>query len=193
MIGVAEDIIWWGEYIKNPKSQVLKSQTKFKAQRPKRKNKQVLDLIFALCFLLGFSVLVFLYIRCILVHLMNTTPPSRNKIFDFECRSRKFARDVRFFVEKVPYTISNKEYNKQLIRSSGSVGANYIEADEALSKKDCIKHMRIARKEAKESIHWLDLMDVGVNNDLLNEQSRLINESKELICILSAMIINLTQ
>ena len=123
---------------------------------------------------------------------MEKISPVKATTYDFEERSRKFAKDVNIFLEGVPWSMSNNEYSKQLIRSSGSVGANYIEAGEALSKKDCIKHMRIARKEAKESIHWILLIKVDPNNNLIIERNRLAMEAKELVCILSAMLNKLT-
>jgi len=58
-----------------------------------------------------------------------------SKVYDLEERTYQFAKNVAHFVKKIPKTISNIEYGKQVIRSSGSVGANYIEANEALSKK----------------------------------------------------------
>ncbi|MFH1348924.1 MAG: four helix bundle protein [Patescibacteria group bacterium] len=116
-----------------------------------------------------------------------------DKPYDFEQRSRQFARKVKFFTEKIPYSISNTEYTKQLIRSSGSIGANFIEADEALGKKDRVMHMRISRKEAKESIHWLDLIDAGNNTELQKEQTYLKDEANQLLRILSSIILKLTQ
>ncbi len=72
----------------------------------------------------------------------------RNSIqYDLEDRTLKFAKDVRSFVKKLPRTIVNIEDGKQLIKASGSVGANYIEANEALSKKDFI--MRNERPRGK--------------------------------------------
>jgi len=75
----------------------------------------------------------------------------------------------------LPKTIANIEDSKQLIKSSGSVGANYIEANEKLSKKDFLFRMKISRKEAKESVYWLRLIDS--TNDLTNSQEaqRIIN------------------
>ena len=73
------------------------------------------------------------------------------KQYDLEDRTLVFARRVRTFVKKLRNTITNIEDGKQLIRSSGSVGANYIEANEALSKKDFIMRIKICRKEIKES------------------------------------------
>ena len=80
------------------------------------------------------------------------------KIYDLEERTLKFAKNVRNFVKEIPRTIANIEDGKQLIRSSGSVGANYIEANESLSKKDFIYRIKDSRKEAKESRYWLSLI-----------------------------------
>ncbi|MDY7032550.1 MAG: four helix bundle protein [Thermodesulfobacteriota bacterium] len=72
---------------------------------------------------------------------------------------------MRLFIKGLPRTISNIEDGKQVIRSSGSVGSNYIEANEALSKKDFIVKIKICRKEAKESRYWLRLMDTQMNRN----------------------------
>ncbi len=61
-----------------------------------------------------------------------------SKHYDLEERTFQFAKNVSLFIKKFTRTISNIEYGKQVVRSSGSVGANYIEANEALSKKDLI-------------------------------------------------------
>ncbi len=85
-------------------------------------------------------------------------------------------------------TVANIEDSKQVIRSSGSVGANYIEANEALSKKDFKFRVKISRKEAKESIYWPRL--ISETNDLPNQKEvkDLIQEATELKKILSAII-----
>ncbi len=54
-------------------------------------------------------------------------------------------------MKKLSRTIGNIEDGKQVVRASGSVGANYIEANESLSKKDFVMRIKICRKEAKES------------------------------------------
>ena len=108
--------------------------------------------------------------------------------YDLEERSYEFARDVRLFVKRIPRTIANVEDARQLIRASGSVGANYIEANEALGKKDFVLRLRIARKEAKESRYWLRLLDIGDDPNLENVRGRLLQESTELLKILSAII-----
>ncbi len=59
-----------------------------------------------------------------------------SKPYDLEERTFLFAKDWRVYIQKLPKTISNIEDGKQLVRSSGSVGANYIEANEKLGDKD---------------------------------------------------------
>ncbi len=110
------------------------------------------------------------------------------RTFALDERTFEFARDVRLFVKQLPRTICNFEDVKQLVRSSGSVGANYIEANESLSKKDFRLRLRISRKEAKESRYWLRLLDVGTDSKLEQERQRLILECGELLKILSAIL-----
>lgn len=69
------------------------------------------------------------------------------KYFDLEERTFQFAKAVRMFVKKIPRTVANIEDSKQVVRSSGSIGANYIEANEALSKADFAYRIKICRKE----------------------------------------------
>ena len=83
-------------------------------------------------------------------------------------------------------TLANIEDGKQLIRSSGSVGANYIEANEKLGNKDFIFRLKIARKEAKESGYWLRLLKVS--NPENEEIITLLKESEELRKIISSII-----
>lgn len=111
-----------------------------------------------------------------------------SKQYDLEKRSFEFAKRVREFVKKLNRTISNIEDSKQLIKASGSVGANYIEANESLSKKDFILRIKISRKEAKESRYWLQLIDVAQENALEKERQILIKESTELMMIFSSIM-----
>jgi four helix bundle protein len=108
--------------------------------------------------------------------------------FDLEDRTHEFARDVRAFVRRLPRTICNLEDVRQLVKSSGSVGANYIEANEKLSKKDFRLRLKIARKESKESRYWLRLVDCDDSKDLEAVREKLIQESTELLRILSAIL-----
>ena len=111
-----------------------------------------------------------------------------SKHYDLEKRTLDFAKTVRAFIKKLPRSISNIEDGKQLTRSSGSVGANYIEANESLSKKDFLMRIMIARKEAKESRYWLNLVDTKANGILEKERQNLIREATELMMILSAIM-----
>jgi four helix bundle protein len=110
----------------------------------------------------------------------------KQKQYNLEDRTFKFASDVRKFIKTIGKSISNFEDAKQLVRSSGSVGANYIEANESLSKKDFVHRIKISRKEAKESRYWLLLLDVG--DELNHERKRLVNEVTELMKIFGAII-----
>lgn len=109
------------------------------------------------------------------------------KQYDLEERTAKFAKETRFFVKQLPRTISNIEDGKQLIRSTGSTGANYIEANEALSKKDFAMRIMICRKEAKESEYWLNLIEVD-GKELEKLRIKLLNESIELRKIFGAIL-----
>jgi four helix bundle protein len=111
-----------------------------------------------------------------------------NKPYDLEERTFEFARDIRLFIKKLPKTTANIEDSKQVIRSSGSVGANYIEANEKLSKKDFLLRMKISRKEAKETVYWLRLIDATNELENQKESKGLIEEATELKKILSSII-----
>lgn len=111
-----------------------------------------------------------------------------SKQYDLEERTFLFAKRCRDFVSQLPKTLQNIEYSKQLIRSSGSQAANYIEANESISKKDFSLRIKICRKEAKESHLWLRLCDVQQNQSLIAEQEYLIQEALELTKIFGAIL-----
>lgn len=111
-----------------------------------------------------------------------------SKQYDLEERTLKFAQKIRSFFKKLPKTIANQEDGKQLIRSSGSMGANYIEANEAISKKDFLLRIKICRKESKESRYWLRLVDTNDNMELEKEREELIKETTELMMIFSSIM-----
>jgi len=116
------------------------------------------------------------------------TKSSDGKQYDLEDRTEAFARDVRAFVRELPTTVSNVEDVKQVIRSSGSVASNYIEANEALSKKDFLMRIRICRKEAKESGLWLRLLNTGEGETLEGRRRDLTQEAHELTCIFGSIV-----
>ena len=108
--------------------------------------------------------------------------------YDLGERTFLFAKQVREFVKRLLRTDGNVSDLRQLIRSSGSCGANYLEANECLGKKDFLMRMRIARKESKESAYWLRLLDTGTDAKLIADCNGLIREANELVKILSAII-----
>jgi len=113
-----------------------------------------------------------------------------SKQYDLGDRTTDFAKNCRDFINELPITMPNKEYGKQLLRSSGSVAANYIEANESLSKRDFIHRIKICRKEAKESRLWLQLCEVKDAENLGSDRIILINESMELVKIFSSIVNN---
>ncbi|RKY42420.1 MAG: four helix bundle protein [Candidatus Omnitrophota bacterium] len=91
------------------------------------------------------------------------------------------------FVKTLPKTIANNEIVKQLVRSAGSIGANYIEANESLGRKDFAMRIKICRKESKESIYWLRLIEVN-DEQRDKERQRLIKEVTELMKIFGSIV-----
>ena len=110
------------------------------------------------------------------------------KRYDLEERTYLFAARCRRFVKKLPKTIGNIEDGKQLIRSSGSPAANYIEANESLSRKDFFMRIRICRKEAKESRLWLSLCDTEAQKECDEERKVLMQEALELTKIFGSIL-----
>lgn len=110
-------------------------------------------------------------------------------IYDLEERTFQFAKAVRILVKTLRRSVSSIEDSRQLIRASGSVGANYREANEALSRKDFLMRIRISRKEAKESAYWLRLIRDTNELERINEVNELIREAEELTRILSSIVL----
>ena len=123
--------------------------------------------------------------------MSNQLPMTNQKKYDIKERCLIFAARAAKFTDKLPKKQTSFEYGGQLIRSSASTGANLEEADGALSKKDFLNKIGIARKEAKESGYWLKLIKLVkmVNNpENLAELDWLVNESGEIKLILSSII-----
>ena len=110
------------------------------------------------------------------------------KKYDLEERTYEFAKNIRDFIKEVPKYNSNNIYILQLIRSSSSIGANFIEANESLSKKDFYHRVRICRKEAKETKYWLLLLEISSNLKIQNNLNELIQEVNELMKIFGAIV-----
>ncbi len=120
-----------------------------------------------------------------------TKIPNNKPIYDLEERTfsrRVGTKSVRLFVKTLPNSIANIEDGKQLVKASGSVGANYREANESLSKKDFLMRIKISRKEAKESAYWLRLIHETNNLRNANDAQTLIQEANELKKIFSSIL-----
>jgi len=111
-----------------------------------------------------------------------------SKQYDLEDRTLKFAQRTRAFIKELPKTISNIEDSKQLNKASGSVGANYIEANESISKKDFVYRIKVCRKEVKESRYFLKLIDIDTIIHLEQVKEELIKEATELMNIFGSII-----
>ena len=113
-------------------------------------------------------------------------------MYDLEERTYKFAKDVAIYCKQHPRISSSIEFTIHAIRSSGSIGANYIEANEALSKKDFIMRVKICRKEAKETAYWLRLLIETSSEELIQRGQELWKEAIELKKIFCAIVSKVT-
>jgi four helix bundle protein len=111
-----------------------------------------------------------------------------NKPYDLEIRTYLFAKSVRNLVYSFKKSVANIEDSKQLVRASGAVAANYIESNEHISDKDFDFRIKICRKEAKESLLWLKLLNNDFNIEHTSRLVELINEADELKKIFSAIV-----
>ena len=106
-----------------------------------------------------------------------------SKLYDLEERTLEFSKRIIRLCKALPKDRVNDVIVNQLLRSSTSIGANYREANETDSKKDFQNKIRIAKKESKETIYWIELI-IEANPTFEKRTSRLLIESKELIKIL---------
>ena len=114
-----------------------------------------------------------------------TESPITKHGFDLEARTLEFAKRVTRLCKTVRADTINREIIGQLVRASGSVGANYREANDALSKKDFGHRIRITRKEAKEAHFWLQLLEEATT--ATGETKALLQEAMELRKIFSSI------
>jgi four helix bundle protein len=118
--------------------------------------------------------------------------PVVTKKFDLRDRTLKFSQNIRKYVRTIELNEYNSDDVKQLIRSSGSIGANYIEAEDAISGKDFVHRIKISRKEAKESIYWLRLLPSDGENSTPS-LNYLIDEAAQLMKIFGKIITDIEQ
>ena len=105
-----------------------------------------------------------------------------------EERCYQFGKRIRTFCRKLKKDLANIEDIKQLVRASRSVGANYIEANENVGKGDLKYRLKLCRKESKESMHFLGLIELFEDKELENQRNELIDEEIQFRKIFSAMI-----
>lgn len=110
---------------------------------------------------------------------------------ELEDRFQNYAKSVRDYCTKIKWDVINKEYIKQVTRSSGSVSANYTEASDDLGRADEKMKLKHSRREAKETIKWLDLTLTYQDNFWEKLKLQLIDEGEQIGKILSAIIIKL--
>lgn len=117
---------------------------------------------------------------------LNKSEIQNQKQYNLSKSTFEFTVRVIAYLNGLPKSISSIEISKQLTRSAGSVGANYLEAEESLSKKDFIMHIKISKKEARESIYWLQLS--SSQSDAIAEREYLVDEATQLMKIFGSII-----
>lgn len=119
--------------------------------------------------------------------MTNIQQKQTNHRFDLEERTLIFAKSVIRLCKELPPSIVNSKLIDQLVRSSGSVGANYREANDSIGKKDFLFRLKISRKESKETIFWLELI-IEANEGFRTRVELLIDECTQIRNILSVII-----
>lgn len=102
-------------------------------------------------------------------------------------RTFAFALAVRQFVDRLPRSTANFEDARQIVRSSGSVAANYLEAQEGLSRTDFFYRIKLCRKEARESWLWLRLVNTAGENERERQRLAFVAEAHELKLIFASI------
>ncbi|MCL4364234.1 four helix bundle protein [Patescibacteria group bacterium] len=106
--------------------------------------------------------------------------------YDLEERTKNFSLRVIDICRRLPINIINRKLIDQLVRSASSIGANYREANESDTKKDFKNKIRISKKEARETIYWLELL-INNNRSFEKEIFTLLDESRQLMKILASI------
>jgi four helix bundle protein len=110
------------------------------------------------------------------------------KTNNLPARTLAFAKAVRAFVGRLPRSVANYEDARQLVRSSGSMAANYLEAQEGSSRKEFFYRIKVCRKEARETALWLALVDLATSSaPMAAERDQLADEADQLKRIFSAI------
>ncbi|MGB1247528.1 MAG: four helix bundle protein [Chitinophagales bacterium] len=113
---------------------------------------------------------------------------AEKKQYDLELRTELYAKSIRVYLKTITKSIVNMDDIKQVVRSSGSVAANYMEANDSLSDKDFVYRIKICRKEAKETRLWFRIINVEeVEQEKIKEFEQ---EAHELMNIFGAILRN---
>jgi four helix bundle protein len=115
--------------------------------------------------------------------------PNDKKRYDLEERTAEFGEAIIGFAKTLPRDIINSQLISQIVRAATSIGANYMEADGAESKKDFHHRISICKRESKEAKHWLRMI-VKANPHSRDEYQRLSREAQELTLIFSAILVS---
>ena len=119
-------------------------------------------------------------------NMSNVGTNKQQRVYDLEERTALFGEAVIAFAKKVPKDVVTIPLIGQLVRAGTSIGANYDEADEAVSKKEFRHKIGICKKEAKESKHWLRM--IAAAEDAMRTDARVLwQEAKELHLIFCAI------
>ena len=110
--------------------------------------------------------------------------PEEKRVYDLEERTARFGEAIIDFAKTIPQSAVTHRIIGQLIGAATSVGANYVEADDAVSKKEFLKNIGTCRKEARETKHFLR-MAVRAAPELKPQARKLWVEAKELHLIFS--------
>lgn len=113
---------------------------------------------------------------------------SNDKKYDLEERTAKFGEQVIEFAKNLTQDVVNKVLITQLVRAGTSIGANYMEANGAESKKDFNHKISICKKEAKETEHWLRMI-AKANPDKREICRKLWQEAHEFTLIFSSILL----
>ena len=120
------------------------------------------------------------------IKMINKTQNPNDRKFDLEDRTARFGENIISYVKSLPKNEITRPLISQIVRSSTSVGANYMEADAAESKKDFLHKIGICPKELKETKHWLRMIAHADSQHI--EASRVLwKEAQELTLIFSAI------
>jgi len=110
--------------------------------------------------------------------------PATKRVYDLEERTARFGEAIIDFAKILPQNAVTNRIISQLVGAATSVGANYVEADDAVSKKEFLKNSGTCKKEAREVKHFLR-MAVRALPELKAQARPLWTEARELHLIFS--------